>query len=668
MFNETMETGTPRNRETHGVRAGLWIGCIFAAVGAMSSFDSPAWAQGQCAQPNQPTDVSVQLLACPSAVVDGDTAIVRVMVRNFGPEPIDVAVRFTQHLFPIEALPDADGDGWVDALEEGLGSDPFWIGNTPEAWVVPGSTSDGLDNDLDGQFDGQDFSCVPQGEGYEGCCGVPDCPVNRPAIRPATEAGPRTDRDAPGTPPVILTGPGKDMGIDSGHGRGGNYDWSDIVKKGNDNGFASEASYTSHRSEVKEHVKGLDKGDIWIFEGHGNDCDGDGTVDGLVAASGLWGWGGGRAIHAEALQRWLSDNPPSLALLSACKSSDLFDEAKAAGVKVVVGFTKTVMAGNAVAAEKAFMCKLFDGGTLNEAIAAGQAMLDKNPFNEAQMTFDGTMEGAGDKKLSDITSQDLANGPGPDGDVDSASSYREDRADLESSAFVDPDSDGDGIDDEVDDCPFDAEDFDGTEDKDGCPEADYPTHHGYLAEWSPTSHFLESPEVTVDPDFHLTNATTGFVLCLPPGGMEVVELADVIHCFTDGAWPIPIEVRVDAPNDISPGNNQVAAVMDLVCTTSEVGGEEPWTSGRMVQLLSNPGRGEVGFAVDVDASGRGRLEIFDLSGRRLATVVDRTLEVGRHTVRWDGRDEAGRELGSGAYFYRCTQAGRVATGAIVLIR
>jgi hypothetical protein len=46
------------------------------------------------------------------------------------------------------------------------------------------------------------------------------------------------------------------------------------------------------------------------------------------------------------------------------------------------------------------------------------------------------------------------------------------------------------------------------------------------------------------------------------------------------------------------------------------------------------------------------LAVFDLAGRRLATLVRGNFEAGTHTASWDGRDASGRTLGAGVYFYR----------------
>ncbi|MEA2062492.1 MAG: FlgD immunoglobulin-like domain containing protein, partial [Gemmatimonadota bacterium] len=47
-----------------------------------------------------------------------------------------------------------------------------------------------------------------------------------------------------------------------------------------------------------------------------------------------------------------------------------------------------------------------------------------------------------------------------------------------------------------------------------------------------------------------------------------------------------------------------------------------------------------------------RLEVFDLRGGLVATLVDAVQGPGRYSVNWDGRDGRGRAVPSGVYFYR----------------
>jgi len=51
------------------------------------------------------------------------------------------------------------------------------------------------------------------------------------------------------------------------------------------------------------------------------------------------------------------------------------------------------------------------------------------------------------------------------------------------------------------------------------------------------------------------------------------------------------------------------------------------------------------------------LDVFDVLGRRIETVVDLVMPAGSHSVEWDGCTFAGERMASGVYFYRLTVGG-----------
>lgn len=63
-----------------------------------------------------------------------------------------------------------------------------------------------------------------------------------------------------------------------------------------------------------------------------------------------------------------------------------------------------------------------------------------------------------------------------------------------------------------------------------------------------------------------------------------------------------------------------------------------------------------------------RIDIFDASGRLLATPVSRALDPGYYEVRWDGRDARGGNVSSGVYFYRATIGHATFTRKMALLR
>ena len=70
--------------------------------------------------------------------------------------------------------------------------------------------------------------------------------------------------------------------------------------------------------------------------------------------------------------------------------------------------------------------------------------------------------------------------------------------------------------------------------------------------------------------------------------------------------------------------------------------------------LKNP---EEGFRL-VFSAGDVRLEIYNIIGQKVATLVNEKLSAGEYVVQWDGRDQSGVTVSSGIYFYRL-EAGNV---------
>jgi len=66
----------------------------------------------------------------------------------------------------------------------------------------------------------------------------------------------------------------------------------------------------------------------------------------------------------------------------------------------------------------------------------------------------------------------------------------------------------------------------------------------------------------------------------------------------------------------------------------------------------NPFNGSTQIRYQLDQPARVQLEIYNLQGQRVRTLVDQVGEAGFHQISWDGADELGREAASGVYFCR----------------
>jgi hypothetical protein len=66
----------------------------------------------------------------------------------------------------------------------------------------------------------------------------------------------------------------------------------------------------------------------------------------------------------------------------------------------------------------------------------------------------------------------------------------------------------------------------------------------------------------------------------------------------------------------------------------------------------NPSSGRTAIEFRVAEPGPVSIDVFDITGRRVATLVDRDMAPGTYEVTWDGHSSSGQRLASGVYLYR----------------
>jgi len=88
----------------------------------------------------------------------------------------------------------------------------------------------------------------------------------------------------------------------------------------------------------------------------------------------------------------------------------------------------------------------------------------------------------------------------------------------------------------------------------------------------------------------------------------------------------------------------------------------------LLQNYPNPFNPETKIRYDVGKQEFVRIEVIDMLGRRVRTLVNSDHQAGRYTVTWDGRDDEGVEVSSGAYFYRMQSGEIVLTRKLLLLR
>ncbi|MCD4828237.1 MAG: fibronectin type III domain-containing protein [Candidatus Cloacimonetes bacterium] len=82
----------------------------------------------------------------------------------------------------------------------------------------------------------------------------------------------------------------------------------------------------------------------------------------------------------------------------------------------------------------------------------------------------------------------------------------------------------------------------------------------------------------------------------------------------------------------------------------------------------NPFNPETTIGFSLPAPGRTRIDIYNIRGQRVCTLVDDTLSAGPHRIVWSGRNDNGRQVATGVYFYRLRSGNITRTRKMLLIK
>jgi hypothetical protein len=89
---------------------------------------------------------------------------------------------------------------------------------------------------------------------------------------------------------------------------------------------------------------------------------------------------------------------------------------------------------------------------------------------------------------------------------------------------------------------------------------------------------------------------------------------------------------------------------------------------RNVGNYPNPFNPATSITYELDREVPVSLVIYNVLGQNVRELIRGEMQTGLNTVAWDGKDNAGRQLNSGVYFYRLTAGNEIVTRRIVMIR
>jgi hypothetical protein len=165
---------------------------------------------------------------------------------------------------------------------------------------------------------------------------------------------------------------------------------------------------------------------------------------------------------------------------------------------------------------------------------------------------------------------------------------------------------------------------------------------------------------------HVTTGGGGAPLYTPDPEYPNVVAAERAHHFC--------EVEIDGPSLSFRAVTPAGAVIDSFVV------EHPWLDAESEEVLSrldggvsarvspNPFRSVTRLSFSLSKSSGVELDVYDVCGRKVTTLLTGRLEAGKHDAEWDCKDLQGRPVGSGIYFYRLRAGEHVTEGKMVLLR
>ncbi len=174
------------------------------------------------------------------------------------------------------------------------------------------------------------------------------------------------------------------------------------------------------------------------------------------------------------------------------------------------------------------------------------------------------------------------------------------------------------------------------------------------------------------------------VILVDPDTPATLYIGCDVGCFistnTGGSWSVlgdglpsvPIDdLKFHGPTRTLAAGTHGRSIYSIDMTVSTIVAGDPVPAspdGAHLENSPNPFNPVTTITYGLERAGRVDLGVYDLSGRRVRSLVSGEAGGGDHQVAWDGTDESGRAVSSGTYFLRLQAEGVLKTKKINLIR
>jgi hypothetical protein len=165
---------------------------------------------------------------------------------------------------------------------------------------------------------------------------------------------------------------------------------------------------------------------------------------------------------------------------------------------------------------------------------------------------------------------------------------------------------------------------------------------------------------------------------LDHGATWAIGANHLANTGTSTAWVAPnvtndsVKVAVALVESGDPANGDFQAVLAVsdyfLIAAGPAGVEDLPATLTFAPVVPNPSMAGANLRFGLPRATGVQIQVFDVQGRRVKTLVNTTKPAGWHAVHWDATDERGNAVGSGLYFLRMRAEGRTFEQRLTLLR
>jgi hypothetical protein len=170
--------------------------------------------------------------------------------------------------------------------------------------------------------------------------------------------------------------------------------------------------------------------------------------------------------------------------------------------------------------------------------------------------------------------------------------------------------------------------------------------------------------------------TEGLILyALQDGQISDIMLADPdgyysLDALESGIYELSVstvygDANYDEPVDVMDSD----AHADIQFSVTSVGDDQQLPKETsLAQNYPNPFNATTLISFELAQPGNVELNVYNIVGQKVATLIDGKFEAGSFSITWDGRDQSGNVVTSGMYYYRLEANGQTETMKMTLLK